>query len=139
MSSVDDIPCTCGALTMDRLTGQARLQHHPGCDVMTAMYSHAFAEAKRAELARAVDMATGERAHPLRLVTDTERTPPPTDDDRAETADRARGVSCALESCHEELTRLELIPTQDADDINALSAAKGLIARARNILRGRFQ
>lgn len=88
------------------------------------------------------------QSNPFRPDTTGERPPMPIrvqgyknpgDDDRDETRDRAQSVVHALESCHEELTRLELIPTSDADDVNALSAAKGFIARARTLLRGRFQ
>jgi hypothetical protein len=60
-------------------------------------------------------------------------------DDRRETRERARTVVSILERCSEELARLELVPTSDADDVNALSASKGFVARARNLLRGRFQ
>lgn len=59
-------------------------------------------------------------------------------DDRRETRERARTVVSILERCSEELARLELVPTSDAEDVNTLSAAKGFCARARNLLRGRF-
>jgi hypothetical protein len=61
------------------------------------------------------------------------------DADRIETAARAGTVISLLERCSEELARLELVPSSDADDVNALSAARGFVARARNLLAGRFQ
>jgi hypothetical protein len=63
----------------------------------------------------------------------------PLDPDRIETAARAGTVISLLERCSEELARLELVPSSDADDVNALSAARGFVARARNLLCGRFQ
>jgi hypothetical protein len=48
-------------------------------------------------------------------------------------------VISLLERCSEELARLELVPSSDADDVNALSAARGFVARARNLLAERFQ
>jgi len=59
-------------------------------------------------------------------------------DDRRETAARVGTVISLFERCCEELARLEAIPTSDADDVNALSSARGFVSRARNILRGRF-
>ena len=59
--------------------------------------------------------------------------------DLAETIDRARLVINILERCATELALLEMIPSADPDDVNALSAAKGFVSRARNALRGRFQ
>lgn len=64
--------------------------------------------------------------------------PVSTAEDVAEQKERALTVLHALEACREELLRLECIPTNDADDCNALSAAKGYAARAAAALRGRF-
>jgi hypothetical protein len=69
---------------------------------------------------------------------DTSPAPPPEVEDLAEQCDRARTVARALEGCEQELERLEDIPSADADDVNALSAAKGYVQRARTILARRF-
>jgi hypothetical protein len=76
----------------------------------------------------------------LELVPSSDTEPsPPFHADRIETAARAGTVISLLERCSEELARLELVPSSDADDVNALSAARGFVARARNLLVGRFQ
>lgn len=74
------------------------------------------------------------------LAADTEPSPPLPDmsDDRRETHARVQTVISLLERCSEELARLEGIPTADADDVNALSGGRGFVARARNMLKGRF-
>jgi hypothetical protein len=65
--------------------------------------------------------------------------PPEPVEDARERSDRAAAIVRILERCRDELERLEQIPTDDADDINAISAAKGYVARALGILGGRFQ
>lgn len=60
------------------------------------------------------------------------------EEDAREQHDRARTVRRVLESCEQELARLENIPTSDPDDVNALSAAKGFVERAEAALAGRF-
>ena len=61
-----------------------------------------------------------------------------TDDNARERRDRAVAVVLILDRCREELERLEQIPADDPDDVNAISAAKGYVQRAQGILRGRF-
>lgn len=57
---------------------------------------------------------------------------------RKERRARAFDVIGALTACEEELARLEDIPSREADDTNALSAAKGYAQRARVALARRF-
>jgi hypothetical protein len=60
------------------------------------------------------------------------------DEDLVEQRDRATTVRGILERCAQELDRLERIPNPDADDVNALSAAKGYVQRAEAVLARRF-
>ncbi len=57
---------------------------------------------------------------------------------RVETRERTDALLGLLDRCQEELVRLENIPTDDPDDCNALSGAKGYIQRAQALLRARF-
>lgn len=155
---------TCGLLFIAHDVADA--DHEATTDgTLDAARAWRTAQDKRAEAARAVDMATGRPAH-LRLASErgtyagsmvapagelpslhdpdwTELGPcddcePTPTEDMLEQRDRAAAVARVLESCHEELVRLEMIATSDATDINVLSAVKGYVARARNMLRGRF-
>jgi len=56
-------------------------------------------------------------------------------EDQQEALARANVVCIILERCKEELARLEVVPHLGAEEVNALSAAKGFAARAEAALK----
>lgn len=123
-------PCTCDARTYN---GLGLTTHAPECARVAARRAPCYGNV--------ADLGT----YAGSLVAAPGQLPSEADDEwnapanLVETIDRARLVINILERCAHELALLEMIPSPDADDVNALSAAKGFVSRARNALRGRFQ
>lgn len=113
-------PCTCGPTESAKDDDPGCPQHGCTCNSVAA---------------HLVSPCTWGRP---RETNDTAPAPAPALEDAIERRDRAGDVSRALEGCEQELERLEDIPSADADDVNAISAAKGYVQRARAALARRF-